>query len=249
MPVLRIAFLAAGFLFCCSFSAQAACSLELGPSGYIYERGLQDFVRCMNREMTALRRENARLRQRMDTLEAIAAEIPADYRNVDGKIEAVPGRAIGRASFTLNARLTGGAAALALDQHVLEALCGKSGGCLMTLGFRETGILGNTPGGAEVAGPCAFQYEVGTGAWVIGQGCGDIGKSGIDGDQRAALDAEGDVVASVAGACVLAESGTKRAIGDESGFERDHARGLFLISLPSKQVDGIRRYQCTLLLD
>ena len=132
----------------------------------------------------------------------------------------------------------------------MEELCDKSGGCQLSLAFREFSLFGNEPKNPKISGPCLFQYTAESGEWVRGEGCGEDGAThGIDGDQRAVLDAQASEIAEASGACLLAESAAIRDIGAEVGFERDHAKGLFLVSVPSRQPDGVRRYECELVLD
>ncbi|MEM9426547.1 MAG: hypothetical protein AAGA06_07575 [Pseudomonadota bacterium] len=217
----------------------------------IDEGALFRFLRCLTGEVNALRRENQALKRRVAALEEIAGEVPATFSNFDGQITRVEGRVIARASFVLSARSTGGPSALPLDQDVVETLCARDGGCSVTVGFRQMSLFGNDPKNADISGPCQFTYDAGSGDWSVGEGCEGGKASGRDGGTRTSAQAgPGDVIASSLSACVLAESAPARSVGSGGGgFENDHARGLFLVSRPSQQPDGITRFQCELLLN
>ena len=154
------------------------------------------------------------------------------------------------ATFTvLSARTTGGANALPIDQSVLEEMCSRTGGCAVSIAFRQLGLFDGGAKGSVLTGPCQFTYAADSGAWSIGAGCGGGPLSGVDGDQSATAAAATDpVIVSSSGACLLSESEPGRGVGQNGGFARDHRKGLFLIAMPSGQPDGIRRFQCELVL-
>ncbi len=207
-------------------------------------------LRCLVNELARVRRENAELKRRMSVIEALLVELPAEYANVDGVITEEEGRAIGRASFLLSARSTGGASALPVDQRVIAEVCGKSGGCAVSVTFRQIGLFNAEEKDRVLTGPCQFSYAPGTGEWTLGAGCGAASRSGRDGDQSVGGENEVDpVLVTSGGACLFSESEPLRSIGVEDGFQRDQSPGLFLVAMPSRQPDGIRRFQCELVLN
>ncbi len=225
--------------------ARADCKLEVTPPGDFSARQMLNFSRCINRELNRLRRENAKLEERIAELELIAAQMPAAYSNIDGVVEEEPGRAIGRASFVVSARVSGGSSSLPIDQRVLTEVCGESGGCQLSLVFRQFRLFEDAVKEAVISGPCQFIYSPDTGHWVTGEGCNPVGAArGVDGDQRTgAQDATGAIVAEAGGACLFAESAAARSISAAGDVGRDHSMGMFLLSVPQRQPAGIRRFQ------
>lgn len=206
-------------------------------------------LRCLVNRLDRVQRENADLRKRLSEVEALLGELPSTFANIDGVITREEGRAIGRASFILSARSTGGANALPLDQDVLEELCARDGGCALSVGFRSISLFGNELRAAEISGPCQFAYDAESGDWTIGQGCEGGAATGTDGGSRAGADpVEGAVVATSREACLFTESAPARSVGSDGVFESDHARGMFLVAIPERQPNGISRFQCELLL-
>lgn len=207
-------------------------------------------LRCLVNELARVRRENAELKRRMSEIEALLVELPAEYANVDGVVSHAEGRAIGRASFLLSARSTGGASALPLDQRVLAEVCGKSGGCAVSVVFRQISLFNAEEKDRVLTGPCQFTYAPATGEWTLGAGCGVAPRSGKDGDQTVSgEDTVEPVLVRSGGACLFAESEPSRSVGREDGFQRDHSPGLFLVAMPARQPEGIRRFECELVLN
>lgn len=227
-----------------------ACDFQVDAITPLPDRVVLRVLRCLVRELDTVRRENAALRRDISELRALMAQLPADYANSDGVVTEEPGRAIGRASFVLSARMTGGASVMPVEQRVLEEVCGRSGGCSVTLAFRQISLLDAETKNNVLTGPCQFTYAPGSGKWSLGAGCGDPPRSGKDGDQSAGDDETTDpVLVRSGGTCLFAESDPVRAVGTDRGFHRDHSLGLYLVAIPSLQPDGIRRFQCELVLN
>jgi hypothetical protein len=228
-------------------AAGAQCAIGLNLGG-IRDTEVIETLRCMNSEIARLKRDQARLEQRLKELERLETRFPEDYANVDGKVTEEPGRAIGRASFVLTARSTGSASVLPVEQRVLEEVCGKSGGCSLSVIFRQFSLFDGEAKETVLTGPCQFIYARSSGAWAIGEGCAVDGTSGTDGDQLAVTgESSGSVITASGGACLFAESEMARARSEDT-IARDGSRGLFLLSVPSRQPDGIRRYTCELAM-
>lgn len=240
------AFLIAALLWSPSV-AMADCDYEVGF--YVDDVELLRTLRCLNTEIERLKRNQAVLDRKLKSFERLMAELPTDYANRDGVVTEEPGRPIGRASFLLTARATGSASVLPIEQRVLEEVCGKAGGCTLSITFRQFSIFDGAATETILTGPCQFSYTPQTGAWGLGEACESGGAtSGVDGDQRAVGSGEGDVIAVSGGACVLAESDLARATEGDT-LARDGSRGIFLLSIPSLQPDGVRRFECELALD
>ena len=247
----------AALLFACCltcFSPQAlsaaTCDFRTRGIAVLDDFDIARTLRCLVIELDKVKRENAALKRQLDKIADVLTEIPADFSNVDAVVSRVEGRAVGRASFVLSARSTGGPNALPIDQAVLEEVCGRNGGCAVLLGFRRSGLFDNEPRYAHLTGPCQFSYSAGKGAWSLGAGCGDAPKTGTDGDETASSTGERDpVIVEAAGACLLSESAPSQSVGQGDSFTRDHRIGLFLVAMPSRQPDGIRRFQCELVLN
>ena len=205
-------------------------------------------MRCLVAELARVKRENAELRRRLSAVENLLTELPAPYSSVDGVVTETPGRAIGTASFLLSARTTGGANALQLDQRVLDEVCGTKGGCAVMLAFRQTGLTNDGPKVGLLTGPCQFTFEPGNRAWTLGEGCGMPSRSGVDGDRFATgSEALEPVIVTSGGACLFSESEPARGIGNADGFQPDEGPGFFLVAMPARQPDGIRRFECELV--
>ncbi len=231
-------------------STASNCNFQIRGAAALDDFDVLRTLRCLVRELDKLQRENAALKRRLDEIESKMTELPAAYSNVDGEVTREEGRAIGRASFVLSARSTGGANAMAIDQAVLEEVCGRRGGCAVTLGFRQLSLFDPEPKGSVLTGPCQFTYAAGSGVWSVGAGCGDAPSSGRDGDQKASSElADDPVIVEASGACLLSESEPARSVGQDGSFTRDQRIGLFLVAMPSRQEDGIRRFQCELVLN
>ena len=191
-----------------------------------------------------------RLKKTVAEFESIVKRMPADYSNLDGEVTEEIDRVIGRATFLLTSNGGNSASAMTIDQRALEQVCGKAGGCDITMLFRQLSLFDSEPKDSSLSGPCGFTYQPDSGEWSLGIGCeGDGAKSGVDGDQSVGLQGEGgDLIVESGGACILAESDLGRAMGQSESLARDHGQGLFLIAMPSRQPEGIRRFQCELVL-
>lgn len=229
-------------------AAEAQCPFDVNYGGIGDDQIIKTF-RCLNAEIARLKRDQARLEARVKEFDRLMTQLPAEYVNADGKVTEEPGRAIGRASIKLTARATGSASVLPVDQRVLEEVCGKAGGCSLSVIFRQFSLFDGDAVETILTGPCQFTYSRTNGDWAIGEGCAVDAASGTDGDQLAlAGDTSGSVIAASGGACLFAESELARAKSDDS-LARDGSRGLFLLSVPSRQPDGVRRYSCELAMN
>ncbi len=258
-PVLMTAFkraIVSAVVFVCAAmlptdaSARVACDFEVEGAVYLPDAAVVRTLRCLVVELARLKRENAALKRRLAEVEGLLTELPAAYSNVDGVVTEELGRAIGTATFVLSARSTGGANALPIEQRVLDEVCGVSGGCAVSVVFRQIGLFNDEPKDSVLTGPCQFTYAPDDGDWTLGSGCGSGPISGTDGDRLSGEAAAADpVIVSSGGACIFSESAPSRSVGTENGFQRDTAPGLFLVAMPSRQPDGIRRFQCELVLN
>ena len=250
LPCLIIVFI------CLAVSAQAReCRFEIKSrntsgihSGIVLP---PTFYRCLLAEIRDLKAEQARIRRIIAEFERVLGKLPVDYLNEDGKVTVEPNRPIGSANFSLASRTTGGANSLEIDQAVLEELCSRRSGCELVILFKQIGLRSPEPVNWISSGPCIFNYTVKTGEWVLSEGCGARGSlAGVDGDEAAASSGTpNDAIADAANACLLSESdvGGFDATG-ERALVRDHTKGMFLIAMPSRQEQGIRRFQCDLLI-
>ncbi|MEO8529627.1 MAG: hypothetical protein ABI459_00240 [Deltaproteobacteria bacterium] len=187
----------------------------------------------------------------MSKLERAVGNLPGEYRNEDGKISVPDNHTIGTASFVLNARQGLSASSLAIDQKVLETICGVSGGCSMSIQFEAAGLRVGETTQALAAGPCALIYNKTTGAWSRGSACGDgADASGVDGDGTPASGGGGAILAAIGGGCLLADANIARTVGAAGDIlGPDNARGLYLIAAPTllKSLSG--RFKCQLRLE
>lgn len=206
-------------------------------------------INDLKREINDLKREQKRFRRVTAEFERVIGEIPVDYLNEDGKVTVEPNRRIGKAIFMLSARLTGGANSLKVDQEILEELCSRHGRCEISIFFQAIDIRDSNPTNSVASGPCIFSYASSTGAWVRGEGCGSEGSlNGIDGDEAVAGPGQHPgVIAMAGGACLLAESDARSHFASGAqALQRDHAKGLFLIAIPSRREQGTRQFRCIL---
>ena len=230
-------------------SARVACDFEVEGAASLPDAVIVRTLRCLVIELNRVRRENTDLRTRLEEVEGLLTELPAEFSNINGEVTEDPERAIGTATFLLSARSTGGANALPIDERALFEVCGASGGCAVSLAFRQIGLFNDEPKDSILTGPCQLTYAPDTREWNLGAGCGTGPISGKDGDRlSSAADADPVIVAS-GGACILSESEPSRSVGTQDGFQRDTAPGLFLVAMPSRQPDGIRRFECELVLN
>ena len=227
------------------------CRLEINSQYDSDSQVMQKFLRCLNSRISDLQNANKRLQRRIAALEGLVGELPAPWSNVNGVITQEPDRPIGSATFLLSSRSTGGANALAIDQDVMEGLCDQSGGCTLVVTYKQLSVFNKTPTDSEISGPCQFTYNKTSGDWVVGAGCGaDQAISGSDGDGGLARDESRSFeIATAGGACVLADSGLEKAVGDHGGLAPDRGKGLFLIAMPSRQSGVNRRFQCEMSLE
>ncbi len=225
----------------CDFKVEGAAAL---PDAVVVRT-----LRCLVVEINRVRQENAALKRRLDVVEGLLTELPAAYLNVNGEITEEPGRAIGTATFVLSARSTGGPNFLPVEQPVLEEVCGASGGCAVSIAFRQIGLFNDEPKDSVLTGPCQFNYATNSKEWTLGEGCGTGPLSGKDGDRLTGSVSAGPVIAASGGACIFSESEPRRSVGTEDGFQRDTAPGLFLVAMPARQPNGIRRFECVLVLN
>lgn len=210
-------------------------------------------LRCLVSSVNDLQRENARLKNRVATLEGVASQIPVPWSNIDGVITQAPDRPIARASFLLTSRSTGGANALPIDQAVVEELCDKIGGCTLTIGWKEKKLFERRPQNRAISGPCRFTYSadaIEKSTWAVGTGCGTGAISGVDGDGELG-EGEGNSVeiAVAGGACFLTDSRLENALENNGDLASDRNKGLFLVAIPDRQSERSRRFQCELSLE
>lgn len=228
----------------------ASCSFETRGAAALDDFDVLRTLRCLVNAVDRLESENAALKRRLEEVESVMTELPAEYSNIDGEVTREDGRAVGTARFLLSARSTGGANALPIDQAVLEEVCSASGGCSVSLEFRELSLFDSETKGSLLVGPCRFTYTAGKGDWSLGEGCGNSASSGKDGDQFATTDPDvASIIFSSSGGCLFAESEPSRGGAQGDTFIRDHRLGLFLVAMPSLQPNGIRRFQCELVLN
>jgi hypothetical protein len=223
------------------------CQLEINSQYYSDGEAMQEFLRCLNNRITDLHKTNNQLQRRIAKLEAVAGNLPTAWSNEDGVITEEPGRPIGNASFLLSARSTGGANSLAIEQRVLEEVCGTSGGCTLTIAMNQLSLFDKKPKESAVSGPCQLTYKPDSGDWAVSGGCGGAPQSGIDGDGGLGSDGGNSVeIAAAGGACILADSGLSKTVGGDEELTSDRSKGLFLIAMPSRQSGAERRFQCEL---
>ena len=209
------------------------------------------FLSCLLDEIGDLKREQARLRRALDDLQGVAAELPGEFRNENGQTTQTPNRTLTEATLILSSRSISETTSLPLKQDVMETLCAETGGCMITLFLRPEGLRETDPASTVATGPCLFDYDATNGAWVRGGACGDDGAlAGADGNGRPGGTDGGEIIASAAGACILADSDPGLSVGpDTSLLGRDHARGLFLIAAPSLGSAGLGRFRCELKIE
>lgn len=207
--------------------------------------GVIDFAKCMNERVSALERQNAELREAIAKLQSALSQVPGELQNDGGRITRSGGEALTVATFTTKVRRREGSARLEIDQAVVEKLCER--GCALNLVLVPEGLRADDPVEASTAGTCTFVYSTENGAWSQTGGCGDP-TSGVDGDGKPAGDPGGDVIATVGGACILADSEPSRSVGaaDAQMLNADRARGLFLIAAPNLWTGTEDRFHCEL---
>ena len=226
-----------------------ACDFKVEGVAALPDAVVLRTLRCLVVELNRVRRENAELRQRLGDVDGLLTELPAAFVNDNGQVTEEVGRAIGTATFRLSARSTGGPNTLPVDQRVLEEVCGASGGCAVSVAFRQIGLFNDEPKDSILTGPCQFSYAIESKEWTLGEGCGTGPLSGKDGDRLTGSVSADPVIAASGEACIFSESEPSRSVGTEDGFQRDTAPGLFLVAMPARQPNGIRRFECELVLN
>jgi hypothetical protein len=212
--------------------------------GQLYE-GVIDFAKCTNARITALERQNAELRDAVAKLQAALSEVPGELKNDAGRITRSGGEALTLATFTAKVRRREGSARLEIDQAAVEKLCQV--GCALNLILVPEGLRAGDQVSASAAATCTFVYAAESGAWSQTGGCGDP-TSGVDGDGKPAGDPGGDIIATVGGACILADSEPSRSVGaaDAEMLNADRTKGLFLIAAPALWTGTEDRFRCEL---
>ena len=207
-------------------------------------------VNCLNSEIASLKRRQAKLEKVVAGYERLFGELPAPYLNDNGEITSEPGRKIGRATYILDARRTGGASFVPIKQTVLEELCADRG-CQLSLAIRVIGSFSKEPLESTIVGPCNFNYDSRTGAWLRGEGCSGGVLHGRDGNGTAGVGNGGaETIVEVGEGCLVTDAGVRRSVGtDPNILERDHALGLFLVAAPDLRTNGGRRFQCDLEIE
>ncbi|WP_343082419.1 hypothetical protein [Ostreiculturibacter nitratireducens] len=211
----------------------------------------RSFFLCLLAEIDDLKKRQEELERIVPEYERLVAEMPVPYLNDNGKVTVEEGRRIGSATFTLDARQTGRASSLRLDQAVIEELCTTTRGCRMSLIRRVIGLRQTEPLESIIVGPCLFDYDAVSGAWLRGTGCSGDAISGKDGDGAVGAKSSGaDVVIEAGEGCLMADADIRLAVGaDHEILDRDHSRGLYLIAAPERLTTSIRRFRCDLEID
>jgi len=208
-----------------------------------------EFFECLLAEIEDLKRDRDRLRALVGEYEKALGEVPVHYQNADGKVAVEEGRKIGSAGFVLTSRQLGGAASLPLDPQVVGAVCAPPTGCAATLALRRLGIQGRTALGTDLVGPCQCTFDVATGNWTCGAGCGPEGPvAGVDGNAALLEAASGaETILRAGPGCLLTDSDLQRpAMPGQPAFAPDRSIGLYLIADPGLRSDGATRFDCTL---
>ncbi len=209
----------------------------------------REFHKCLRAQVEELERRQKELEQIILEFQRLIAEFPAPYLNDNGTVTVEPGRRIGTANFFLDARLTGGISSLPIEQPVLEQLCAAQQ-CRLSLAFHVIGFRTGEPIESTSVGPCNFSYNAASGAWIRGTGCSDDALNGKDGNAAAGTGEDGaDIIIAAGEACLLTDAAARTTGASRELFERDHAVGLFLIAVPERRTDGIRRFRCNLEID
>ncbi|MEO0918108.1 MAG: hypothetical protein AAFY31_14150 [Pseudomonadota bacterium] len=231
-------------------SHAATCKFDIHSTVGLPDTVVLRTLRCLVSELDRVKRENAKLKRRLQDIEGQVQAVPAPFSNIDGTVTEDPERAVGTATFIVSARSTGGASSLPIDQRALADLCGVKGGCSLSITFRQLSLFDETAKDTVLTGPCQFTYTPDDGAWSLGSTCGEAGpRNGIDGDRFATDDMAAETVILSSGeACLLSESAPSRSVGEGGAFQSDFSRGLFLVSMPARRSDGLRRFTCELVL-
>jgi hypothetical protein len=237
----------------CTFSdAQAReCQLpspSLSASDEVF--GSYNALSCALDEIADLKAEQRRMRSQIDKLQQQIGELPGEFQNDNGKISQPNGSAIGSAIFRLDARQGVSSSSLPLDQSVLEALCGKKGGCLISIFLEAEGLRLTDTSDTIAVGPCAISYNATTGAWARGTGCGETGaERGVDGNGAPGAGGGDEIVTAAGGACVLSDADAARSVGGSEVFGPDASRGFFLVAAPTLREKSGGRFRCELKIE
>jgi hypothetical protein len=235
-PILILFFLAAG----------AAHARDCEPPEVYDEtiRGLRDFAECAIAEIADLKREQAGLQDKIDTLEKALADVPGRLSNDNGRVTRSGGDTLARADFAVDGRVRQGAAALDIDQKVLEELC--SGGCSFTLVLTAVGLRAADPAPVFAVGPCVLQYKPESGIWARSGACGET-VTGVDGDGAPTGSPGGEIIAAAGSGCILADSAPRRTVDPETEtLGPDRKQGLFLIADAALWQGEEDRFRCDL---
>jgi hypothetical protein len=206
--------------------------------------GLRSFSECLVAEIADLRRQHAELQREIKELRSLLASVPGEIENRNGRVTLLGGDRVAQATYLLDARTRGDAAALDIDQQILETLC--ESGCLISLSLAAEGLREADPAQVAALGPCAFHYNRKSGAWALSGACGDP-VSGIDGDGIPNGTSGGEAIVAVDGACLLADSEPVRSVDAKAQtLGGDRAKGLFLIADPALWQGEESRFRCEL---
>jgi hypothetical protein len=250
---MRLILLFAAFLVFPVSATARECRVDFVVDAFGRGAPTRASLNCLIDEIDDLKREQARLRERLAAqeaaLEAALAEIPGAFQNDNGRLSFDEGRRLAEASFLLSARQSDGASALALNQDVIETLCSRGGGCAITLFLRAEGLRAADPAPAAGIGPCAFHYNPRNGVWAA-SACGEgAAARGVDGDGSPRGAGGGEIAAIAGGACLLADSDPRLSVGpDAELLGRDHALGFFLVAAPALR-EPSERFRCELRIE
>lgn len=208
--------------------------------------GLADFAKCMNERVGSLEAENARLRQELETTRGSLAKFPGELTNDNGRVSRTGGENLVQARFTNSGRKGQTASGLVVDQVALEQIC--AAGCTLRLSLTAEALRKSDPPPVFADATCSLRYTAGSGAWAQGGGCGEA-VSGVDGDGKPPGKAGGEVVASVGGACILADAEPGRGVAAEGPvLAADRSKGLFLIAAPPLFTGTDARFRCQMTI-
>ena len=207
-----------------------------------------DTIECLLLEINDLKRGQTALAGEIERLKRQIADVPGEYRNQDGKISMPGSGKINTASFRLTSQQGGRPVSLAIDHKVLETLCATGTGCAVSLFLEGDGLRLSETAATAASGPCALNYNKGSGAWSLGAGCDGSGVvSGTDGNAEPGGSGGGEVVMSAGGACILADAEASRAVGGTAILGADGSRGFYVVGDPGTATDG--RFRCVLTID
>lgn len=208
--------------------------------------GLGAFAKCMNERVGKLEEENARLRQELETTRGSLDEFPGALKNDNGRVSRTGGENLVQASFSNSGRKGQTASGLAVDQAALEQICAN--GCTVRLALMAEALRKSDPPPVFADATCSLRYTPVSGAWAQGGGCG-AAVSGVDGDGKPPGKAGGEVLASVGGACILADAEPGRGVAAEGPvLATDRTKGLFLIAAPALFTGTDARFRCQMTI-